>query len=67
MAHSKGVEEDMALSQEAVGDTNSNVALKRRAADHTDLRPEDVGDTTPNPVTCILIVVKLNQYPQTGS
>jgi len=49
MGHSKVVGADMALNQEVVGAINSHVALKRRAADHMDLRPGDVGDITLNP------------------
>ena len=59
MGHSKVVGADMALNQEVVGAINNHVALKRRAADHMDLRPGDVGDITLNPVTLVDFMVAI--------
>ena len=58
MGHRKVVGADMALNQEVVGAINSHVALKRRAADHMDLRPGD-GDITLNPVTLVDFMVAI--------
>jgi len=64
MGHSKVVGADMALNQEVVGAINSHVALKRRAADHMDLRPGDVGDITLNPnMEPNRVVTDINHQP----
>jgi len=64
MGHSKVVGADMAINQEVVGAMNSHVALKRRAADHMDLRPGDVGDITLNPnMEPNRVVTDINHQP----